>query len=213
MSSSEWIFKNSEFVGDFESLYQNVEDPWDQSQTGPGRDSRRALALALCERYRGSGFAMTTVELGCGFGLLTSELHNRGFNAHGVDISPSAIQHARSRSAGTFHHFDVTDFAEIEKFNPDIIIMCEITWYILPKLRLLIDEIKSYARISKKPVYIFHSLTTYPQGVQKYGLEYFSNLEEILDFFGLEYIESGIIYKFEGTRSYGTYFFALVHSS
>jgi ubiquinone/menaquinone biosynthesis C-methylase UbiE len=39
------------------------------------------------------------LELGCGAGSLTSHFAKRGYRAHGVDISPSAIEWAREQAA------------------------------------------------------------------------------------------------------------------
>lgn len=213
MSSSDWIFDNSEFLGNFEGLYQNELNPWGQLETGPDLESRRMLAVSHCERVRFVGRPTTTIELGCGFGLLTSELANRGFNAHGVDISETAIKRASSCiSNATFHNFDVTEFNKIRPLNPDIIVMAEITWYILPELSRLLNNFRDYSRERKDKVYLFHSLTTYSPGVQKYGLDYFTNLEEILAFFDFDFIEYGTIVSTKNQNSFGTYFFAEINS-
>ena len=67
--------------------------------------------------------------------------------------------------------------------------MAEITWYILGKLEPFIKQLKERFKGS----YLIHLLTTYPDGVQKYGKDYFSNLKEILNYFSLNYIEFGEI--------------------
>ena len=66
--------------------------------------------------------------------------------------------------------------------------MAEITWYVLEKL----DHFLAYLR--KHPeVYLIHLLTTYPEGVQKYGKGSFTNLEGIKKYFAMNFLEFGEI--------------------
>ena len=97
---------NLGFVGDFETLYQTEEDPWDQSgdQSGGGSEmaayyahSRKRLLATL------SGLAAASVvEVGCGFGIVTKEI--RGLpsveRTVGMDISPTAIRKASAKNPG-----------------------------------------------------------------------------------------------------------------
>lgn len=214
MSSSEYIFKGADFVGDFESLYRGDQNPWNQLDAGPENESRRALAVSLCKRYQMSSRSTVTVELGCGFGLLTSALADHGFISHGVDISETAIKFAKEmNNSGTYHNFDVVEFENIISLAPDILLMSEISWYILPHLRKFILNLKEYASDRRESIYLFHSLTTYAPGIQKYGLNYFSNLNEILDFFSLDYLEFGSIVDCKQKNTTGTYFFAEITPS
>lgn len=82
----------------------------------------------------------------------------------------------------------------------------------LDNLPDFIEELNCYARLRVNSVYLIHLLTTYAPGVQKYGLEYSGSLQEILDFFQMDYLESGIIYspKSSDPNSQGTYFVARV---
>ncbi|HPU29877.1 MAG TPA: hypothetical protein PLM71_06095 [Syntrophorhabdaceae bacterium] len=52
--------------------------------------------------------------------------------------------------------------------------MVEITWYVLDKL----DRFKKLLSKMCTGCGFFHTLMTYAPGVQKYGVEYFTNLDE-----------------------------------
>jgi SAM-dependent methyltransferase len=75
--------------------------PWDIGEPQP------ALLAALAGREVGR----RVIDVGCGTGELTIELARRGCDATGIDISPVAIEIARSkaRSAGLAVSFQVGD--------------------------------------------------------------------------------------------------------
>jgi hypothetical protein len=61
-------------------------------------------------------------------------------------------------------------------------------------------------------VFLIHLLATYEPGVQKYGADKFTNLDEIIKYFNLEYLEYGFVKtvtEFDD-KSQGTYFVAKV---
>ena len=87
---------------------------------------------------------------------------------------------------------------------PDIVVMPEITWYVLDQL----DDFLSFLRSEMSGKYLIHTLATYPAGKQDYGKDKFTNLSEILEYFKLEYIEWGELYRSES--SCHTYFLAKI---
>jgi SAM-dependent methyltransferase len=187
------VIKDGVFVGDFEGMYQNFADPWHQSDLNQTSDSARNLTLNWCRRLSAK-CELVAVELGCGFGHLTNQLNLSGIKAQGIDISPSAITKARSLYPKfKFHEAEFDNWALIEDINPDILILADITWYVLPRLEEFIKCLKSYTQSRKRDVFLIHNLTVYSQGVQKYGKDFFSTPREILDFFNLDYIESATI--------------------
>ena len=66
--------------------------------------------------------------------------------------------------------------------------MSQLTWYILDELD---DSLKLITKKREKEIFLIHSLATYEYGVQKYGTEYFTNLDGILKYFKLDYLFSG----------------------
>jgi len=68
--------------------------------------------------------------------------------------------------------------------------MSELTWYILPKL----SDLLLFFKQNFPGMYLIHLLTTYAPGKQKYGTEYFTDLQGIKECFskhGLIVMEFG----------------------
>ncbi len=205
----DYVISKGELVGDWEGLYQNFDDPWHQSRSDHTHDSRRMLALNWCKRLREEHKSTRVLELGCGFGYLTNLLRQNNFSAIGADISNSAIQKARKFNPSSIYvECAFSDFEKLSLFDADIYIMAEITWYILDDLDLFLKFLRKQREIRKEPVFLIHLLTTYPSGIQQYGVDKFTNIEEILEYFQLRYIESGFIKtpREDDENSQGTYF-------
>jgi SAM-dependent methyltransferase len=128
---NEYIFGAEGFVADFDLLYREIEDPWEQTSSFNLGDSRRLLALNYCERLFPEGEHQSSakiLEIGCGFGHLTEGLRVSGFNSTGVDISRVAIEKASAtHPEATFLERDISDARLLEEIDPDIIIMSEVT--------------------------------------------------------------------------------------
>lgn len=207
----DFIIKDGKLVGDFEGLYNNFEDPWHQSRSDHLHDSRRSLAVNWCSRLREYYEATKVIELGCGLGHLTQVLRQQNFSVIGTDISKAAIEKARCiNSNSVFVQCPISDFDTLTLFDADIYLMAEITWYVLDDLDNFIENLKKARRQRNRPIFLIHLLTTYAPGVQKYGADKFTNLEEILRYFNLDYLESGFIRtpRQDDVDSQGTYFIA-----
>lgn len=154
---------------------------------------------------------VNVVELGCGFGYLTETLRTLGLNSIGIDISSIAINKARTLHPDSNFRIDqYNNFDFFYRFKPNVFICAEITWYVLDTIDQFILDLKKYARSQLHPTYLIHLLSTYPEGVQKYGRHFFTDYSEILKYFDLEYIESGFtqVSRIDDRDSQGTYFIA-----
>jgi SAM-dependent methyltransferase len=209
----DYVISNGKLVGDFEGMYENFDDPWHQSAQDHIFDSRRQIAINYCNRLRAKYGASKVVELGCGFGHLTESLRKNGFDALGTDISKTAIKKASNLyPESRFKQLSFNDFDNLFSLKPSILIMAEITWYILDDLDQFLVRLNEYAKQSQEPVFLIHLLATYEPGVQKYGADKFTNLEEIIKYFNLEYLEYGFVKTVTSfdDKSQGTYFVAKV---
>ncbi len=207
----DYVISNGKFIGDFEAMYENCEDPWHQSEPDHIFDSRRQIAINFCNRLRSKYSISKVVELGCGFGHLTESLRKNNFDVIGTDVSKTAIDKASNLySDAQFKQLNFNDFDELFSLKPNILIMAEITWYILEDLDEFLIRLKQYSKQSKTPVFLIHLLATYEPGVQKYGADKFTNLEEIIKYFNLEYLEYGFVKTVTSfdNKSQGTYFVA-----
>ncbi|MES2910643.1 MAG: class I SAM-dependent methyltransferase [Pseudomonadota bacterium] len=194
----DYVIKDGALVGDFEQMYVDHADPWEQT-TREEFASEKAVALNLIRKVG----AKRVLELGCGFGHYTAKIEALGVQVLGVDISPTAVAKAESlHPACSFQTGDILDFDIYRQFKPDLIVMAEITWYVLDKL----DAFLEFLRAEMPDVHLIHLLNTYPPGVQQYGKDKFTNLPEIMAYFGLEYSEWGEITYPEHDGCKRTYF-------
>ena len=119
------------------------------------------------------------IELGCGFGDFTAKLSQVAKSVLGIDVSETAIQKAHKKHPKlNFVAADILDFDVYRQFKPDCIIMAEITWYVLEKLNVF----KSFLGSEMSGKGIIHLLMTYREDEQKYGREYFTNLDGIMKY-------------------------------
>lgn len=212
-SHNDFVIKNGTLIGDFENLYQSFDDPWSQSKFSDELDAQRALIFNSCRRIRKEFHLNRVVELGCGFGIFADFLRRDGFAAVGIDIADSAINRARDEHPETiFIQGDIGDFERIEQFDPEIYLMMEITWYVLDQIDSFIDKLKLKAAAQEKPIFLIHLLSTYAPGEQQYGKEMFTNLDEILCHFSLNYTEyAELTFNYsDADPAIGTYFTAKI---
>jgi SAM-dependent methyltransferase len=207
----DYVIKDGKFVGDFEEMYQCFEDPWLQSIEDNILDSRRVIAKNWIKRISNK-HQVRCCEIGCGYGFITSNLSQEGIDCIGTDISPTAIERAKNLHPEC--KFKVADFNDFDFYTEkkiNVFLMAEITWYVLPKLKSFLEGIKRIKKETNEPVYLIHLLTTYADGVQKYGSDYFTDLDGILNYFSLNYVEYGHIF---GGKDYvecqSTYFVAVI---
>ncbi len=182
-------------IGEFERMYCDFEDPWEQSDEVSSSD--KAVAVSIIKRLG----CTRVLEIGCGLGFFANKIAEETHaDVMGVDVSEAAIRKAQKRfPACCFKVADLLQFESYVPFKPDIVVMAEVTWYVLNKLHRFIELYRKHF----KGIYLLHILTTYPKGEQTLGCEFFSNHDEIKQFFSMAYLEWGEIHKHSGyTRTY-----------
>lgn len=82
----------------------------------------RAPEVVLLLRYRDS-LATRVLELGCGGGRLSGYLVELAQRFHGLDISPTMVEHCRQAyPAGTFEEGDLRDLSHYETDSLDVVV-------------------------------------------------------------------------------------------
>jgi SAM-dependent methyltransferase len=194
MKYQDYVIKDGKFVGEFDLMYKEFSDPWEQSKEIYATDN--AIVINLIKRSH----AKRIIELGCGLGHYTNLIAEQtGCTTLGVDISKTAILKAKLKYPNL--DFIVGDILEkkIYDFKPNFIVMAEITWYVLNKL----DAFLTFYKNNMPNTFLIHVLTTYPPGVQKYGTDKFSNSKQIMNYFNMNFLEWGEVVLPEGlTRNY-----------
>ena len=194
----QYTISDGKLIGNFEALYKDFKDPFLQTQKEKFETSKKAI-INYCQLLQyGKKKNLKTLEIGCGFGQLSKDLKKLKFNTYGTDISETAIKKAKKSSFVKFYTSDFLNFELYSKINPDIFILSEISWYVLPDLKKFLK----FLRKNFKNKYIIHTLAIYHPGKQKYGKKYFNDLKGILKFFDLKYLEYGEKWTKEEGRTF-----------
>jgi SAM-dependent methyltransferase len=194
----DYVIRDGRFVGEFEQMYRDFPDPWSESRLEKFA-SDKAAAINLLGRLKELHGARRVVEIGCGFGHFSQRIAQTGLQVLGVDVSETAVATARARVGGvSFQTASIGDHAVLREFQPDVIVLAEVTWYVLDSLR----EFMAFLRTELPNAFLLHLLTTYPAGVQKYGADFFTDLEGIKGFLAMQWLESGEVHIEGGTRTW-----------
>lgn len=205
MKYQDYVIKNGKLIGKFEEMYKNCPDPWNLLKKNENKlNLNYHVILNYCEQLKTSK-NLIVLEIGCGYPQIISELHLRKFKVYGTDISETVIKNSKKKYPKIKKNLFVSHFLNLklyEKINPDIIILSDISWYVLPELKKFIKWFKNL----KKEVCLIHSLAVYSKDIQKYGRDYFYDLKTIKSFFKLNYLSSGYIENIDGDNH--TFFLA-----
>jgi SAM-dependent methyltransferase len=180
-----YVFKESNnqliFVGDFDGLYKDDEDPWHQSgASGEIKDyyeySRKKLNSYLTEVYPTS-----LLEVGCGLGYTTQILQKNLPNCHidAVDISEIAIQKAKKLFPNlSFSQGDISDLSFKTDKKYDVIVLNQLLWYVLQSLDTVFENcqkcINENGRIVISQAFL--------KSEQKYGKDICNGFEGLLKY-------------------------------
>ena len=183
----DYVIRDGRLIGEFEQMYRDFADPWHES-TSEEYASDKAAGLNLLARLKARHGIKRVVEVGCGFGHYSERIAALGLETVGVDIAATAIERARRlHPAVEFRMGKFDDYRTLKQLRPDVLVLAEVTWYVLDHLRTFLE----FARSELPNTYILHLLCVYGPGVQEYGVEFFTDLAGIKNYFSMEYLESG----------------------
>ncbi len=170
----DYVIKDGHFVGKFEEMYQKFTNPWLQTSENNNLNSYSRNAAIINIRKLG---IKSIVEFGCGLGYYTNLIHKTtDIKIKGVDVSPTAI--IKAKKLWPDLDFVVDTVKNISNYSDyEAILFAEITWYILDDLDKVFQDILKHF----KDKYFFHNLVFY-KGKQKYGINFFTNLKEFIDY-------------------------------
>lgn len=195
MISKNYVFSKKgnqlEFIGDFDGLYENDDNPWGQN----GEDKRlgeyynysRKNIVNILNQY--PSFGTELLEIGCGLGYVVEYFNqNTKYNCIGADISNIAIKKARQNfKSYDFHCFDITqhDLEINQQYN--VVILNQLLWYLLENLDNVFENISKI--LSPDGYLIVVNAFT---DEQNYG-------KDIIDGFGglITYIENNYLNYFD----------------
>lgn len=162
------------FIGDFEGMYKDFEDPWN-CQARNKTIARKVVLSVLSELSH-----RTILDIGCGLGGFAEVLRNMPGtkSVHGIDISFTAIEKAKKTYPQcTFSVCNIIDQPlPLSSERYDLILLQEVIWYILPYLGKVFDSI--YNSLSDTGTFFIEQ--SFPKN-QKYGKEYVDSCESLIN--------------------------------
>ena len=191
MNYHKYVIEDGKLVGKFEEMYQNIEDPWnlvEKHEKEINIDYYKILNYVLKIKNLTNNSNLKTLEIGCGYPQLTNILLNYGFDAYGFDASKTVISKSKKiykKLKKRIFVDNFNNFNTLKEHNADILIMSDITWYILEDL----DDFLEYIKKNLKNKYLIHSLAVYGKNKQKYGKDYFYDLNSMLKYYNLEFLD------------------------
>ena len=173
------------FIGDFEAVYNEDNDPWSQSGCTDinykkyydySRNKINEVIKSLHKQH------ISILEVGCGLGYVVDLIarNNPKIEVNGSDISKKAIQIAKKKFPQ--YNFFVNDITSNKKNLDkkfDIVIFNQILWYILEKLD---NSFLNSHRILKNNGYLIISQAFF-RSEQKYGKDIvngFKGLDDVM---------------------------------
>tara|TARA_B100000795_G_scaffold251774_1_gene220840 strand:+ start:326 stop:943 length:618 start_codon:yes stop_codon:yes gene_type:complete len=187
MKYQDLVIKDGKFVGEFEKMYQEFSDPWNQSEEVYYSSLSRRSVCYFLEKFD----INSIVEWGCGLGKTVNyikENTSKDVDILGIDISKTAIDKAKKLYPKL--DFKADNILNISQYNNfDCMFFSEITWYLLEDKKM--DKIFNIMskNFKGKNKFFIHNLSFYKDGIQQYGKDYFTNLDEFIEFCPFELLE------------------------
>lgn len=175
----DYVIKDGRHVGEYEQMYQNIEDPWKIDANGKRLDME--MALMLFKKFSKS--ESTVLDVGCGKGLFTSFLSEVSEGKiHAFDVSITAIREAQERYQDkkiNFFAFDLNKISSLPfpKGHFDFIVMAQLLWSILPSLRAILEAFRD---LLKSDGLLMISQHFFQPEEQKYGNEIVEKPEDFI---------------------------------
>jgi len=185
----DYVIKDGKFIGAFEEMYQKIEDPWNH---GDAMAIQYDLALLLLRRHAICQHGGRVLDIGCEKGAFTSRIRDAlpQCSITGIDISPTAVQHAREKFGSRnieFLSLNIQkDFRKIEP-SYDLIIISQLVWYILPELEEILDYLTDH--ILAINGYLLINQAFYKPEEQTYGKDKICTVEDLLRYIRIPSVE------------------------
>ncbi|MGH9309069.1 MAG: class I SAM-dependent methyltransferase [Vicinamibacterales bacterium] len=163
----DYFIKDGRFIGEFEQMYRNVEDPW--LCAGKSHSLYNDLLLALVSHVAPPEGVI--LEAGCGLGALAARIKESlpKASVKACDVSPTAVEKARAQHPGIdFFVQDLTRLqdAPVPAGSLDLVTLAQVLWCVLPSAPDIMREI---FRLLKPQGSLLVLQQFYGADEQKYG--------------------------------------------
>lgn len=175
----DYYIKDGVFIGEFDQMYQNVEDPWNI-----GDADRLDLDVALTLLRATREAPRRILDVGCGLGTFTNRIQGLFPEAAiaASDVSPTAVAKARARYPGI--DFFVLDLNALDRQDLggrrfDLIVMANTAWCVLPRLEAILRCFRDLLAEGGSLLLTEHF---FRPGGQQYGNEYMETPADYLHY-------------------------------
>ncbi len=124
--------------GDFEGMYQDIDDPWGCLEHSDSINNKLFLEML----FHKNNFT-NVLDIGCGLGGLTNNLLNYNSEASvvGWDISETAIIKAKNRYPRLKFYNKNIIIDDLDSSSYELIILSEVLWYFLDEINMVFERI------------------------------------------------------------------------
>lgn len=199
-SNNDFIFKEKngglEFIGDFNSLYKNLDDPWYQScQTEePIKYYYKFSRDRLITQLKNIN-PKTVLEVGCGLGYVTENIQSSlNCDVLGMDVSEVAISRAIDNFPNLiFKQGDIKSENFIVEKKFDLVILSQLLWYVLDSISNVFENCFSLLKSNGKVVITQAFLIS----EQIYGADICDGFDGLIDYLNREDINNMFQIEYE----------------
>lgn len=182
----EYVIKDGEFVGEFETMYQECSDPWPESYSDMEKNPMVFSSIEYIKKMQIQKILSVGGGRGKYLSYLKSKLPKCDFTS--IELSKTACDISRECYPNIeVVHGDALGVLESHVLEFDLIHFREIYWYILPD----IQRINEILHAQHKDKYIIVELSFYRD--QKYGNDYFDGVRDFLNKYPFKVDECGFI--------------------
>lgn len=130
--TAESIIRGYERYGRYADAVLSVIDPLEY--LAQQEDVYWGVKVALESRALAGG---RVLDVGSGLGYLTFALRRAGYDAHGLDISNSAVVRSRGNYGPFYYHGDVVDFSQKREASYDVVVLSEVIEHVPEPMQFL----------------------------------------------------------------------------
>ncbi len=171
-----WLdIQTGTFCGDFEAMYQDIEDPWGCEAGKSSLNNQIFVDIIFNDNRRYERI----LDIGCGLGGLLDSIQKRNNGGYvlGLDVSRTAIQKAKRRYPNL--NFDCRNIVkeELKERNFDLVVLSEVLWYVLDDLPLFFARVSNMMSAAG-----FLAIHQYFPADQRFGKDWLDGLPAFLKF-------------------------------